>query len=105
MKSRDTGAHLAGTTGVRPSPGAATSANSGVSQYANVPDSSVPAAPGDGRTPIQSLVSLPGAGATLNMPEPLSNSGVSFPLTPALSLGERVPRPPSLEMPACQIGR
>jgi hypothetical protein len=33
-----------------------------------------------------------------DFPEPLFESGVSFPLTPALSLGERVPRCPSFKM-------
>ena len=40
-----------GRAGVRPSPGAATSANKGASQCSNVPGGSEPAAPGDGRTP------------------------------------------------------
>src|SRR5664279_2413910 len=32
---------------------------------------------------------LPDSGAAWNLPKPLSGSGVSFPLTPALSLRER----------------
>src|ERR1017187_6356082 len=49
---------------------------------------------------IKTPVSLPDSRSEWHLAEPLSNSGVSFPLAPALSLGERVPFPPSLEMPA-----
>jgi tRNA A37 threonylcarbamoyladenosine dehydratase len=42
---------LHGATGVRPSPGAATSASLGVRKPSIVPEGSEPAAPGDGRTP------------------------------------------------------
>ena len=59
-----TGWHLRGTTGVRPSPGAATFASSRAFELSTMPGNSVLAAPGDGRTPTKAGL---GGGGTAKM--------------------------------------
>jgi NADH-quinone oxidoreductase subunit C len=59
--------------GVRPSPGAATAASSGMSAVSGIATGSKPAAPGDGRTPVAQPVSAPPP-----LPNPLAHLSLPF---------------------------
>jgi ATP-dependent helicase HrpB len=75
-----TGGRRSPAPGVRLSPGAATSANSGTQELSHVPVTSEAAAPGDGRTPAQSLsLAAPSGCASIT---PVGRKMLAFPLHP-----------------------